>query len=299
VIIFQSVSKQFGDEVRALDDVSFQVNPGEMVLITGHSGSGKTTLMRLLTREYIPSTGSITFNGQQLENLRGRDLPYHRRQLGVVFQDYKLLPDQTIWENIALPLYIANKDEAEIASRVTDLLKLIELTDKANHFPSQLSGGEAQRVSIARALATAPKVLFADEPTGNLDPETTQAIARLLGTINSLGTTIMLATHDLGVIEAFPTHRRLTLEKGKIIKDTGVTEIKEKKSAAPAKKAEVKETPVKKVEVPVTPVAAEPAQPTQTRVGKFFHTVTHFWRSTPKEENESVEEKPVEKPAKP
>jgi len=219
-IIFDAVTKQFGPVSTALADVSFVIDPAELVLITGPSGSGKTTLMRLLIREYTPESGEVYWGDQALGELRSGQVPYHRRQIGVVFQDYKLLPELNIWENIALPLSIIGKDQAETESRVTDLLKLVSLEDKAYAFPSQLSGGEAQRVSIARALATGPSVIFADEPTGNLDPVASLEIVRLLRQINKLGTTVILATHDSVVLEFLKGERRLALEKGKLEKDS-------------------------------------------------------------------------------
>lgn len=219
-IIFDAVTKQFGPVSTALADVSFAIDPGELVLITGPSGSGKTTLMRLLIREYTPESGEVYWGDQPLSELRSGQVPYHRRQIGVVFQDYKLLPELNIWENIALPLSIIGKDQEETESRVTDLLKLVGLEDKAYAFPSQLSGGEAQRVSIARALATGPSVIFADEPTGNLDPVASLEIVRLLRQINKLGTTVILATHDSVVLEFLKSERRIALAKGSLEKDS-------------------------------------------------------------------------------
>ncbi len=235
MITFETITKQFGDGSYALQDVSFAIDPGELVMITGPSGSGKTTLMRLLTMEYKPTQGEITFFDTPLSQVKSGHVYQHRRQIGVVFQDYKLLPEYNVWENIALPLYIVGKSTAEIESRVTDLLKLVNLTEKAYLFPNQLSGGEAQRVSIARALATGPSVIFADEPTGNLDPETSLSIAKLLKTINELGTTILFATHDLGVLKALADERHIKLDNGHLVKDTKVG-IDRK---APAKAAKV------------------------------------------------------------
>lgn len=220
MIKFNAVTKRFGDGTVALDDVTFTVDHGEFVFITGHSGSGKTTLMKLLTREYLPTEGDVHFKDIVINDLRSGELAKHRRQIGVVFQDYKLIPDYTVWENVALPLYITNTKEADIESRVSDLLKLVGITDKAYQFPSQLSGGEAQRVGIARALANAPSVIFADEPTGNLDVDATMVIAQLLHKINELGTTILCATHDVSVLEHLKGHRRVQLENGKIVSDT-------------------------------------------------------------------------------
>jgi cell division transport system ATP-binding protein len=233
MITFSDVSKIFFNGQHGLENVSFTVEPGELVFITGHTGSGKTTLMRLLTKEYNPTSGEIIFDNIPLSKIKPSKVHELRRRIGVVFQDYRLLPEFNVWENIALPLSIIGKKSAEIEQRVTDLLKLVHLEDKANLFPSELSGGEAQRISIARALATAPPVLFADEPTGNLDPETSKAIIKLLKKINEMGTTVLLATHDVVVFEALEGMRHLVLEGGKLIKDTaaklskGVEKIEE------------------------------------------------------------------------
>lgn len=227
MIIFDQVSKQFGTGDFGVKDLNFTIQPGELVVITGPSGSGKTTIMRLLTGDYTPSQGEITFDGESLTTLKTNNIHRLRRKIGVVFQDYKLLTDLNIWENIALALQILGKSQAEIEERVTDLLNLVQMQDKAFLFPSQLSGGEAQRVSIARALATAPSVIFADEPTGNLDPHTSLAIAKLLHKINLLGTTVMLATHDPNVIEFLADSRHLVLEKGEITQDSGTSNSKD------------------------------------------------------------------------
>jgi cell division transport system ATP-binding protein len=220
MITFSSVTKNFGTGAPALDNISFEVEPGEFVFLTGHSGSGKSTLLKLLTKEYTPSSGDVVFNGQSLNTLKGSQVHHHRRAIGVVFQDYRLLPDLNVWENVALALEIMGKKQEEIEERVTDLLALVQLTDKAYHFPAQLSGGEAQRIGIARALATAPSVLLADEPTGNLDPQNTLMIARLFDKIHDLGTTIFFATHDQAVLATL-NHRKLHLEKGKLVSDSG------------------------------------------------------------------------------
>lgn len=232
MITFAAVTKQFADGSYALKDLSFAVDPGELVVITGPSGSGKTSLMKLLTMEYEPTAGEITFFDTPLAQIPRNKVYRHRRQIGVVFQDYKLLPEYNVWENIALPLFISGKPLPEIESRVTDLLKLVNITDKAYLFPNQLSGGEAQRVSIARALATGPNVIFADEPTGNLDPETSLGIARLLKTINDLGTTVLFATHDLGVLGALEGERHIELTKGVLTKDNKPTAHKSKSRKA-------------------------------------------------------------------
>jgi len=220
MILFSSVSKQFLQENYALKEISFEVDPGELVLLTGPSGSGKTTVMKLLTKEYDPSSGEIIFHNQKLGDIKNSKVHEHRRKIGVVFQDYKLIPELNVWENIALPLSIIGKPEKEIEERVTDLLELVSLTDKAMHFPKQLSGGEAQRISIARALSTAPSIVFADEPTGNLDQENSLQIAKLLTKINELGTTILFATHDHDVIDMLEKHRHIVLNNGEMVSDS-------------------------------------------------------------------------------
>ncbi|MFZ5376945.1 MAG: ATP-binding cassette domain-containing protein [Patescibacteria group bacterium] len=233
MIKFESVTKIFGDGTQALRQVSFDVEGGELVLITGPSGSGKTTIMRLLLKEHLPTEGEIQFKNYLLSEIRGSKVPYHRRQIGVVFQDYRLITELNVWENIALPLQIVGKKQDEIESRVTDLLKLISLTDKAWVFPQQLSGGEAQRVSIARALATGPNVIFADEPTGNLDKDSSLHITKLFKKINELGTTVILATHDSQVLDELSQHRRIELVKGKINLDTSRPEVNKSGASKP------------------------------------------------------------------
>jgi cell division transport system ATP-binding protein len=220
MIRFQSITKQFGDSSPALENVSFDVNNGEFIFLTGHSGSGKTTLMKLLTKEYQPTSGDIQFDGTPLSKIKGGKVHQHRRKIGVVFQDYRLLPELNVWENIALALQIIGKPQHEIEERVTDLLDLVQLVDKAYNFPAELSGGESQRVGIARALATAPGVLLADEPTGNLDPQTTLMIAKLFSKIHQLGTTILFATHDISILSTL-NYRRIHLDKGRIVSDSG------------------------------------------------------------------------------
>lgn len=219
MIRFSTVTKVFGGPKPALEDVSFEVAKGEFVFLTGQSGSGKSTLLKIITKEYIPTSGEVEFDSVPLSKLRGSKVHHHRRKIGVVFQDYRLLPELNIWENIALPLEIMNRPKHEIEERVTDLLELVQLVDKAHDFPSQISGGESQRVGIARALATAPSVILADEPTGNLDPQTTMMIAKLFNKIHELGTTIFFATHDNSILSNFP-HRRLHLDKGHLVSDT-------------------------------------------------------------------------------
>lgn len=221
ILRYIHVTKQFAPDSYGVMDVNLEVEPGELVVITGHTGSGKTTLMKLLTREYTVSEGELYFNETPVHELKSGKVHLHRRQIGVVYQDYRLIKDLTVWENVALPLYIAGKHDDEIEQRVSDLLNLIKLTDKATHFPSQLSGGEAQRVSIARSLALAPELIFADEPTGNLDADTSKTIAQLFAKINELGTTVLLSTHDMTLLDVFTDERHVQLEKGAVVKDSG------------------------------------------------------------------------------
>jgi len=220
MIKFSAVSKHFPPNTKAVSSISFEIEPGELVLLTGPSGSGKTTIMKLLTREYSASEGDIIFSDIKINQIKNSEIHKHRRKIGVVFQDYKLLSELNVWENIALPLSIIGKQQSEIERRVTDLLTLVSLTNKAFLFPKQLSGGEAQRISIARALSTGPAIVFADEPTGNLDRETSIEIGKLIQKINSLGTTVIFATHDHDIMDLLKDARRIELEKGKVIKDS-------------------------------------------------------------------------------
>ncbi|NCN06571.1 MAG: ATP-binding cassette domain-containing protein [Candidatus Pacebacteria bacterium] len=252
MIRFQDVSKEFSANNFAIKEVSFSVEPGEFVYITGASGSGKTTLMRLIIREYTPTSGQISLFGDALTSISSKKITDLRRKIGVVFQDYKLLPELNVWENIALPLEIVNQPQAEIENRVTDLLKLIDLLDKPYLFPSQLSGGEAQRVGIARALALGPDLIFADEPTGNLDVNNARSIVELLQKINKLGTTILFATHNLDLTKN-DSARILKLANGNLVNDSKPPVKKEApkpnelvKASEPPKKKEVEKQKLEK-----------------------------------------------------
>ena len=201
-----------------MEKVTFNINPKEFVSIVGRSGAGKTTLLRLLLREEEPSEGDILVDGKNIKTLKHKEIPAYRRKIGVIFQDFKLLPNKTAYENIAFAMEAGGRSEEEITEDVPQILSLVELVDKADNFPCQLSGGEKQRVAIGRALVHKPDILMADEPTGNLDPLHTWDIIRLLCRINELGTTVILATHDREIINALG-RRVVSLDRGRVIRD--------------------------------------------------------------------------------
>jgi len=218
MIEFKGISKYYAGDCSALEKVTFSVNPKEFISIVGRSGAGKTTLLKLLLREEEPSEGEILVDGRNIKTLKSKEIPGYRRKIGVIFQDFKLLPNKTAYENIAFAMEAAGRDEADITEDVPQILGLVELVDKADNFPRQLSGGEKQRVAIGRALIHKPDILMADEPTGNLDPLHTWDIIRLLCRINELGTTVILATHDREIINALG-RRVISLDRGRVIRD--------------------------------------------------------------------------------
>ncbi len=218
MIYFNNVSKIYKD-VSALLDVTFTVETGEFVSIVGHSGAGKTTLTKMILAEENPSDGTIFFESLNINKLKSKDLTKLRRRIGVVFQDYKLLSNKTAYENIAFAMEAVGKTEEEIRSDVPHVLELVDLSHRISHFPNQMSGGEQQRLAIARAIINQPDLIIADEPTGNLDPVNTHEIVQILKKINDLGTTVILTTHNRGVIESVGK-RVITMENGKIIRDT-------------------------------------------------------------------------------
>ena len=223
MVKFHNISKIYpaclgGHPCVALENVSFEVKPKEFVSIVGRSGAGKTTLFRLLLAEETPTQGEIFFDGNDILNVKSKHLPELRRQIGAVFQDYKLLPNKTAYENIAYIMEIIGASDEEISRDVLGVLEIVGLKHRANNFPAELSGGERQRVAIARALIHRPKIILADEPTGNLDPYNTSDIIQLLLKINETGTTIVLATHNKEIINSLQK-RVITLDEGKIIRD--------------------------------------------------------------------------------
>ena len=219
MIILDDVTKTYADESKpALEHVSLHIKPKEFVFLVGKSGAGKSTLIKLLTREIKPTSGKIIVGGIDYDTLQRRHIPKLRRRIGVVFQDFKLLPRRTVFENVAFALEIAGVSNREIRRTVPKVLELVGLADKADRFPKDLSGGERQRVSIARSMARQPSILIADEPTGNLDPENSAGIVQLLEEINNYGTTVLVTTHDEKIVNSL-RRRVLTLKDGKLIGD--------------------------------------------------------------------------------
>ncbi|MEI6510261.1 MAG: cell division ATP-binding protein FtsE [bacterium] len=219
MVELQNVSKVFPPNLVALDQVNLSVEKGEMIFITGPSGAGKSTLLELLYRAEIPTQGRVVVDGRDLARLKHKQIPFLRRTIGTVFQDYKLLPRRTVAENVLFSLEVIGVSEREAKKRMRYVLELVNLIDKANLFPSELSGGEQQRVSIARALANNPPLFLADEPTGNLDWATSWELMELLKQVNLQGTTVIMATHNEDIVRKVGCHT-VILERGKIVTET-------------------------------------------------------------------------------
>jgi cell division transport system ATP-binding protein len=219
MIYFDKVSKWYnGGESVALEDVTFQIAPHEFVSIVGHSGAGKSTLLKMLLAEDRPSDGTVFYESTDIHKIpRGR-LPKFRRKIGTVFQDFKLLPNKTAYENVAFAMEANGRSDEEIAENVPQALELVDLDDKIFNFPHQLSGGERQRVAIARAIVNQPDIIIADEPTGNLDPIATYEVVQILKKINDLGTTVIMTTHNKGVIDELG-RRVITMDRGRVLRD--------------------------------------------------------------------------------
>ncbi|MDO8736069.1 MAG: cell division ATP-binding protein FtsE [Thermoleophilia bacterium] len=218
MIKFENVSKLYDPNIVGLEDVNIHIERGEFCFLVGHSGSGKSTFIRLLLKEFEPSEGTITVAGRNLQRMRRSALPYHRRNLGCVFQDFKLLPNKTVADNVAYALRVTGQPVRNIRRKVPEILNLVGLGDKMNNLPDELSAGEQQRVSVARAFVNHPSLLVADEPTGNLDPDTSVGIMQLLYRINRTGTTVLMATHDREMVDKM-RKRVIALEDGKVIRD--------------------------------------------------------------------------------
>jgi len=219
VINFDSVSKQYkNSNTPALDDINLNIEQGDFVFLVGQSGSGKSSLLRLLLKEEKPTSGTVTVDGINVAKLPNRKVPAFRRTMGIVFQDFRLLPGKTVFDNVAFGMEVIGKSKKEIQDRIPAILELVGLEEKAHRLPSELSGGEQQRVALARAFVNKPKLLLADEPTGNLDPSTSVGIMKLLDRINRTGTTIVMATHDVAIVDQM-RKRIVQMENGKIIRD--------------------------------------------------------------------------------
>ena len=214
----ENVSKVYPGGSVALQDVDIHIKPGEFVFVVGPSGAGKSTFNKMLFREVLPTTGSIFVNGVDILSLTPKEIPYMRRQLGIIFQDYRLLPDRTVYENVAFAMQVIETPHRKIKRRVLNVLDLVGLRHRANAYPNELSGGEQQRIAIARAIVNDPILVIADEPTGNLDPETSWDIMEIFKEINASGTTIVMATHDKEIVDAMGK-RVVAIEHGNIVRD--------------------------------------------------------------------------------
>jgi cell division transport system ATP-binding protein len=218
VVEFRGVSKVYEGGDVGLDQATFGIDRGEFVFLVGHTGSGKSTIMRLLIKELDPSAGSVIVAGRELSEISRKRIPYYRRNIGVVWQDFKLLPNRTVHDNVAYALQVTGSSRREIRQKVPDILRLTGLSTKLHNYPDQLSGGEQQRVSIARAFVNHPPLLLCDEPTGNLDPETSIGIMQLLYRINRTGTTVLVATHDHAMVDKM-RRRVIELSEGRVVRD--------------------------------------------------------------------------------
>lgn len=218
MITMQGVSKVYTNGSVALSNVTVNIDKGEFIFLVGPSGAGKSTFTKLIFREILPTQGKIIVNGRNVTEMSLKEVPYLRRTLGIVFQDYRLLPNESVHDNVAFAMHVVEASHREIQRRVNHVLDLVGLRSKSRAYPAQLSGGEQQRVVIARAIVNSPTVVIADEPTGNLDPETSWDIMKIFDRINKSGTTIIMATHDRNIVDAM--HKRvLALEKGRIVRD--------------------------------------------------------------------------------
>ena len=218
MIYFDRVSKVYNDDSVALEDITLSITPGEFISIVGHSGAGKTTLLKLLLVEDRPSDGIVYFQSSNIHALRKNELTDYRQKVGTVFQDFRLLPNKTAYENIAFAMEAAGRRDDEIEADVPHVLSLVDLEGKMWNFPHELSGGERQRVAIARAIVNQPDIIIADEPTGNLDPINTYEVVQILKKINDLGTTVLLTTHNKGVIDSLGK-RVITMDSGRVVRD--------------------------------------------------------------------------------
>ena len=218
MIEYKNVVKEYPNGVLATDHISLKIEQGEFVYVVGPSGAGKSTFIKMMYHQEVPTSGEIKVNEYELEKMKNSEVPYLRRELGIVFQDFKLLPRLTVFENIAYALQVIEKEPEEVQKRVVRVLDLVGLSHKADSFPNELSGGEQQRIAIARAIANKPSILIADEPTGSLDPETAEGIMEIMERINNDGTTVVMATHNSYIVNEYK-HRVIEIADGRIIRD--------------------------------------------------------------------------------
>lgn len=223
MIEFKNVSKTYDNGTEALKDVNIQIKDGEFVFVVGSSGAGKSTFLKIIMREQVPNSGSVVINGFNLNSLKKKDIPKFRRTLGIVFQDFRLIPTMSVFNNVAFAMRCIGTPEKEVRKRVPYVLSLVGLASKARHLPTQLSGGEQQRVALARALVNNAGLIIADEPTGNVDPEMSYEIVDLLNHINANGTTVVMVTHEHNLVRHFH-HRVITIEQGAVVSDSRNTE---------------------------------------------------------------------------
>ena len=232
VIEFKNVSKTYDNGTNALRDVSITIEDGEFVFIVGSSGAGKSTFLKIIMREQVANSGSVIINDYNLNKIKKRDIPKFRRTMGIVFQDFRLIPNMTVYDNVAFAMRVIGAKEKDIRKRVPYVLSLVGLTSKARQLPTQLSGGEQQRVALARALVNNAGIIIADEPTGNIDPEMSYEIVDLLNHINANGTTVVMVTHEHELVRRF-NHRVITISQGEVVSDTGAKQAEETVNEAP------------------------------------------------------------------
>ncbi len=238
MIVFEEVSKQYND-LLALADVSIEIENGEFIFLSGPSGAGKSTLLKLIIREETPTNGKVFVDGVEVSDLPSKDVHTLRRRIGTIFQDFKLLQQRTVFENVAFPMEILGMTDAETTQNTMETLALVNLENKAEYFPTQLSGGEAQRTAIARAMVLKPEIILADEPTGNLDAQSAWEIMQILGKLHDHGTTIIMATHNLDISSSLP-HRSLEIKEGRVLKDSKIKKEKETKEKSKQESASTK-----------------------------------------------------------
>ncbi len=226
MIEFQSVYKAYDSGSHALNDVNLHIDDGEFAFIVGSSGAGKSTFLKLIMHEETPTSGEVIVNNYRMSTLKRKQVPYFRRTMGIVFQDFRLIDSMTVYDNVAFSMRVIGKTKREIRRRVPYVLQLVDLQDKSSRYPKELSGGEQQRVGLARALVNNPSLIVADEPTGNVDPQMSHDIVELLTRINEKGTTVLMVTHEHELVHQFP-HRVITIDDGRITSDTGRRRVRQ------------------------------------------------------------------------